>query len=399
MPKAILFVTHDAFRGGATILLLTFLRWLKNNTTLPFHVLVCRRGELESEFEKLAPVWYLDECIVGRGRLRRTVNRLRGKYVPEQNVLGLAELAPRIASEANVGLIYFNTVANGRILAALSSLQCPIITHAHELELQIKLVAGAEFEHITRLTNYFVTVSDAVRDNLIRRHHVAAAKIERIYGFIPHVPATFRQPLASRRALLAELGIPEYARIVGACGTIVWHKGCDLFLQLAVAIRARAPALPVHFLWVGAKPPGSQFHYLQHDIDSAGLNGCVHFSDAGSAALEYIAAFDVHALTSREESLSLVMLEAATMGVPTVSFDGHGSREFIEDDAGLLVPYLDVSAMAVSVLELLQRQEQRSRLAKRAFEKVQERHDLEIAAPKLLAVIERAFAMRNQRVA
>jgi hypothetical protein len=49
MKKSVLFISHDAFRAGATIILINFLRWFKKNTDIPFHVLICNRGEMETE--------------------------------------------------------------------------------------------------------------------------------------------------------------------------------------------------------------------------------------------------------------------------------------------------------------------------------------------------------------
>ena len=70
---------------------------------------------------------------------------------------------------------------------------------------------------------------------------------------------------------------------------------------------------------------------------------------------DYIAAFDVFSLVSREDAFPLAFMEAAAVGVPTVCFDGavEGGCEFVEADAGRVVPYLDLDAMAERVLEFL----------------------------------------------
>jgi glycosyltransferase involved in cell wall biosynthesis len=177
---------------------------------------------------------------------------------------------------------------------------------------------------------------------------------------------------------------------VGGSGTIGWppYKGFDLFIQLAVAVRAAKPAMPVHFVWLGGSARGDALDALCHDVESAGLTGYVHFVGEKPNALDYIGAFDVHALVSREESLSLTMLEAASVAIPTICFDGHGSREFIEDDAGFVVPYLNVPAMAESVLQILQCESLRRTLGCRAQVKLQQRHILSTIAPKLLRSIQ-----------
>lgn len=399
LPSSVLFVSHDAFRAGATIILINFLRWCKENTDIPFQILICKRGELDGEFEKLAPVWYLDSQVGRKAALKSAIRSLTGGS-GTRNVLGYSELASRIGSAANVGLIYSNTVANGRALDSLSPLGCSVLTHVHELEFAIDTYGGKDFEYIKRHTDYFVAVSDVVRDNLIAGHGIPKAKVERVYGFIP----TMAQPRADaavlKRALAAEIGIPENARIIGGCGTVDWRKGSDLFLQLALAMRKRNPAFPVHLLWLGAKLPGNYFYALQHDLKFAGLTNCVHFIGPRSNPLDYIATFDVFTLVSREDPFPLVIMEAAALGVPTVCFDGAGGgREFVEDDAGCVVPYLDVGAMAECVLDLLRNNELRTKLGRRARDKVRERHDIDVSAPKLLRIIERMLATRKSSVA
>jgi glycosyltransferase involved in cell wall biosynthesis len=82
------------------------------------------------------------------------------------------------------------------------------------------------------------------------------------------------------------------------------------------------------------------------------------------------------------------MLEAASLRKPVVCFqDSGGPPEFIEGDAGMTVPYLDIPAMARAVLTLVEDAALRQQLGRRAAEKVRERHDVEVAAPQLLSII------------
>jgi glycosyltransferase involved in cell wall biosynthesis len=385
----VLFVSHDAARAGAAMFLINFLHWFAQNTNIPFQVLICKRGEMESEFERLAPVWYLDSRSGRKARLQGMIRNLT-RAGSNKNVLGFKDLAPRIGSALNTGLVYSNTVTNGRVLEALTPLGCPILTHVHELEFAIRTYAGASFENVKRYTDHFVVCADVVGNNLVTRHGIARNKIERIHEFVPTMARPRDDAPALRRAIVAEIGVPEDARIIGGCGTVDWRKGCDLFVQLGLAIRAQNPRFPVHLLWVGAKPSDERFYALQHDLERAGLTDCIHFIGARRNPLDYIAAFDVFALVSREDPFPLVVMESAALGVPTVCFDGAGgAREFVEDDAGCVVPYLDVNAMARHALELLVTDALRVQLGKRAQEKVRERHDIGIGAPQLTKTIHR----------
>ena len=56
--KNILFVSHDANRAGAQILLLRFLKLLKNHPDFKFSILLKEGGIIEKEFEEIAQSYY-----------------------------------------------------------------------------------------------------------------------------------------------------------------------------------------------------------------------------------------------------------------------------------------------------------------------------------------------------
>jgi glycosyltransferase involved in cell wall biosynthesis len=60
----------------------------------------------------------------------------------------------------------------------------------------------------------------------------------------------------------------------------------------------------------------------------------------------------------------------------------------VEEDCGFVVPYIDVAAMAAKVVALAESPELRARLGAAASRKVRERHDISVAGPQLLAVID-----------
>ena len=80
----------------------------------------------------------------------------------------------------------------------------------------------------------------------------------------------------------------------------------------------------------------------------------------------------------------------ASLGKPILCFaDAGGAPEFVEEDAGFVVPYLDVGAMADRLATLFEDDDLRMRLGNTAANKVRERHDVAVGAPKILRVIER----------
>ena len=84
----------------------------------------------------------------------------------------------------------------------------------------------------------------------------------------------------------------------------------------------------------------------------------------------------------------MVMLEAACFGVPSLCFDRcGGAPEFVEDDAGFVVPHLDAMAMAEHVIQLAEDRSLRDRLGRGAEKKVRDRYDVSVVAPQILKII------------
>jgi glycosyltransferase involved in cell wall biosynthesis len=126
-----------------------------------------------------------------------------------------------------------------------------------------------------------------------------------------------------------------------------------------------------------------------HDVSQLGLQCNCHFVRAVPEPAAYYNAFDLFALTSREDPFSVAMLEAAATGLPIICFaNAGGAPELVEDNAGVVVPYLDVPAMAQACVDLLSDEKRRKELGQNAKAKVQMRYFLSVQGPKFLNALE-----------
>ena len=362
----ILFISHNAGRNGAPIMLLNMLRWFRENSSLRFEVLLRSSGELRGEFEALCPTYLyrLPETpvtyMIRRLGLGKVVDRIH-----------YARLLSRLRS-AGFDLIYSNTITNGDILTTLAFLGHPVITHVHELEGWIEKAGPENLRQVRENTARYIAASDAARQNLVERHGIPAETIDTVYSFVP-LPE--RDHAAMSRE---ELGIPEDAFVVLGSGREFWCKGKDLFVQLAARVKARTGQRPVHFLWVGGWADAQDEEEIIKAADRLGVQENIHFVGQVDNPLDYFAAGDIFALVSREDTFPLVCLEAAALGKPIVCFaETGGMPNFVEGEAGYVVPHLDLDAMADKVAALADDGDLRASLGKRASEKVRERYDLE----------------------
>ena len=388
----ILFVSHDASPTGAPFLLLHLLRWLRANTKLDIKVALNTTGTLEAEFAELAPTTVLRRPTVSASG--RVVDRL----VPyrARAVLDTVKLRRALGTD-RFALVYSNTLVNGNLLRRLPDQRCPLISHVHELEYVIRRwTTPATLDYTLGRTSHFIAGSAAVARNLSNNHGIDSAQIDVVHEFIPSLTLDRARLTESSRQVRAQLGIPDGAVVVGGAGTVDWRKGYDLFILLALDILRGANQRDIHFVWVGGTAERKIPLQIAHDVQMLGLEKRIHFVGYRTNHHDYMAMFDMLCLTSREDPFPLVVLECAALGKPVICFEkSGGSPEFVEDDCGFVVPYLDIRAMAARVVELVDNGVLRDRLGRRGEVKVREHHDVTVVAPRIADIIERSIATRN----
>jgi glycosyltransferase involved in cell wall biosynthesis len=369
LPK-VLFISHDASRTGAPIVLLTFMRWLKAQGGWQMAALFPKAGELLGEFSAVAPTQLWDASA--RPAPRRS---------------------PALPFEPD--LIYFNSVAGAVRVPYDPPKGCRSLCHLHELEYVIRAFVGAGssapfFNRFDRL----IACAGVVRKNLIENHGIAEHRIDLVHEFVAAEAIRARGDRGVAGAWLrAKLHLPADSLVVGCAGSVEWRKGSDLFVQVARTVRERWPELAIHFVSVGAPTGSMEWRRIQHDLlRMPGLEAIVHFIPPQRDAIPYIAGSDVLLLPSREDPFPLVCLESAAVGTPIVCFDrGGGAVELVADDCGVIVPYADIPAMAAAVVRLLNDPASRARMGVAGREKVRRLYDVSIAGPKILQAMEAAM--------
>lgn len=393
--KRILVIGHDAYRAGAQIALLQILKWLKARYPADLTLLLKSGGELLEDYRAVLPTHVL--ATNGIASLRALASRAPAPLTRLlRRAWGCSESVPREVAPESSDLIYVNSVASVDVLDMLRPPgHCHVICHVHELQMGIRTFCGLEtFARARSRITAYVAVSKAVEDNLVANHQVNRADIHRIYEAIglPDARALSAATTASP-ALKAELGIPPGAFVVGGCGTLDWRKSPDIFLQVAQRVSHGAPARPVHFVWVGGQWPGAQMPALMHDVERLRIGPIVHFVGPQPHPLTHFSLFDAFLLTSREDPFPLVCLEAAALATPIVCFeDAGGMPEFVGEDAGFVVPYLDVARAADCILTLARSEGLRRSLGACAGAKVRSRHDINTVGRQIAAVLDRHLA-------
>jgi len=286
----------------------------------------------------------------------------------------------RRLSQASIDLVYANSVASGPMVEFASFLNRPVISHIHEMGQVIKIVGPQNLRLLAARSALLVAASDAVKANLVESHRLQPDRIEVVNSFIPTDTVV---PTGTRSCVFHEYGIPENSYLICGGGTIDRRKGADLFLDVAKRA-SRVLGRPVHFLWLGG--PEEAAADMQREADKSTARGRIKFVGTKEDVFPYFAACDAFLMTSREEPLGMVMLEASLCRKPVICFAGSGGPpHFVREDAGICVQ--DAVGMAQELLNLLADQDRMATFGKVGRERVLSRYGIERGARKLADLI------------
>jgi len=161
-----------------------------------------------------------------------------------------------------------------------------------------------------------------------------------------------------------ELNLDKYKFCWTMAGASSPRKGFDLFIEIA----ARKP--DSCFLWIGKQRDHGYNRVLIRKIEQEGLTNIKLIDQQGEDYFNYLKASDAFLLTSREDPFPLVMIEAAYLSKPIVSFNSGGVVEFMEQDMGDVIDAIDVTIVIdkLSDIENGKKTINHSRLISRAEE-------------------------------
>ncbi len=295
-----------------------------------FDVHVCaltRGGPLQTELDEAG----VPTCVIGKrwrvdprayGRLRRHVARLRPDLV--QTWLFAANSYGRAAAlQCGVGCV----VANERCVDPWKG----------QVELAID-------RYLARRTQRIVTNSPAVRD-----FYVARGLPEEKFAVIPNGVAPAAPSPTGRAELLAELGLPQDALLVGLIARLWRQKRIKDAIWAADLLKVIRD--DVHLLILG---DGPQRDRLRKFRDQCRIRDKVHLLGHRPDAARLLPHLAVLWSTSAYEGQSNVILEAMAAGVPVAATDIPGTRDLVvHGRTGYLFPVGDRAALTRHTNNLL----------------------------------------------
>lgn len=384
--QKVLFISHDASRLGAPIVLLNLLQYIKEKSCFDFDVLLLGGGELEPEFRALSKVHIWNQ-VKKRTLSTKIFDKLTGYRYKEHHK---TKYIKQFQVE-NYSLIYANTIVTAEMAVFLKT-QLPtvkLLLHIHELESSIKLIIGHNlFKELVSQFDEVIAVSGAVKENLRTNYGVGVEKFNIIYPFSYQMVAPNEDVSLKVKT---ELDLKPGTFVVGASGYVDWRKGADIFIQLAKNFLTQYPGADVLFLWVGGITDSERIK-VEYDLEKLSLTKAVKFIGARPNPADYFDLFDVFTMVSREDPFPLVCMECASLAKPILCFENAGGMpEFVSDDAGFVVPYMDVASMSDKINLLLHNETLKLSLGKNAQVKIKSKFLKEESIEKIVSLIKKVI--------
>jgi glycosyltransferase involved in cell wall biosynthesis len=373
--RKILFITNDGSRTGAPILLFNFIKWLVNNKSEDFEIilLAVNDGPLINEFKKLVPV-----------KLYNIKSKTKLKYL---NMVLDKRHKRKVIRDLNSikwNLIFSNTIVNGKQIELLKKASIPILSYIHELEFSIcDYKKRGMVEGTLKHSDYFICGSHMVKNNLIYKHDIESSKTSVVNSFAELKFNSKNVKIAEE--LKIELSIPSDALVVGMMGKLNWRKGADFFVKTASKLASNN----IFFLWIGANNQNN-LAMINYDLQQSDKEIKLKFLPPTPEFSKYYNLIDLFFLSSREDPYPMVFIEAASFGIPIICFENAGgAQEFIDEKVGCVIPYGDLEAAANKIKFFSENRHILDTNSNYIKDKSIKKHDIDINAPHILKFIEK----------
>jgi glycosyltransferase involved in cell wall biosynthesis len=150
-------------------------------------------------------------------------------------------------------------------------------------------------------------------------------------------------------ALRAELRLAAESPVIGSVGNLRPVKDYPCLLRAFARARARVPSATLVLVGDGPERPA-----LEALACELGIADSVRFAGARSDTCRLLRLFDVFALSSQTEGISIALLEAMAAGLPAVVTATGGNPEVaVEGGTAALVPVGDPEPMGDALAALL----------------------------------------------
>lgn len=265
----------------------------------------------------------------------------------------------RVIADRRIDVVHAHT-AHAVAVAAVATLgtNVPLVV-ARRVDFRLRNNVGTRWKY--GRARMIIAISNAVA-RVLEASDVAPDRIR----VVPDGVDVHRAIAPADTATLASLGVRPGAVLVIQVAQLVGHKDPVNFVRAIARARERVPTIQA--LLVGDGPLRAE---VEREVASLELGGVLHVAGYRTDADALLRAADVACLSSREEGMGSVLLDALAFGRPIAATRAGGIPEIVDDGAtGLLVPTENSAALGDAIATLATDAELRARLGNNGARRV-----------------------------
>lgn len=174
-------------------------------------------------------------------------------------------------------------------------------------------------------------------------------------------------PRRASRELRLQFNIPEDAFVFGTCANITYRKRIDLLIATLHGLKDQLPA--AHVVIIGK---GNETDNLKKMAADLQIQERVHFLGYWANVMPLYRLFDVFVLTSQQEGLPNVCIQALADACPIIATDCGGVAEILDNGAcGRIIPVNDLNALNHAMIELYSNEDVRRQYSQKGWQQFQ----------------------------
>lgn len=225
-----------------------------------------------------------------------------------------------------------NTLAMSLPLGFASRNQIPLIMWVHEMDFFFYRLNSESVNFIQTVPKKIICVSEAVRNGLVKLNPKGNMKVIYPGMFFLSELKNFQKDENQMRTLGSRITI-------AMAGTLDANKNPLYLFNLAQYLKKKND-LRFKLLWIGGSDKNGMFAYLKEAIQMMDLTNFINFkSHQKDGYYKTLSGADLFLLTSYKDSFPLVMLEAASLGIPIIGWRSGGITEFVtNEEIGRILP-------------------------------------------------------------
>ncbi|WP_214227137.1 glycosyltransferase family 4 protein [Pedobacter sp. B4-66] len=321
MKKRILFITQDLGRTGSEMVLWYLLINL-DKEKYAISVFCIRHGAL---YDVLPD--YIEKSIMYKSSPRWSDRAFR-RLIKLFGIHPLTYQLNRIQNRFKADIWYVNTIAVPEVFEIAKPKGVKMITHIHEFLYAFSEIKAKTLQRTISYSDLCIGCSDMVCEKITDLQHPA---VELQYSFVD--TDTIHTNPSKIEVIKKKLGILPTDFVWIVSGGTKYMKGLDHVLPILEHFKDEA----IKIIWIGPQLNNALEFYVRTVAETKYPNRLIFAGALSEDYYNYMSAANGLLLLSREETFSLVMIEAAYLGLPVVAFNIGISKQFLQEDMGVVV--------------------------------------------------------------